>query len=437
MNNQPISTSGNLAKTAFLSVVFAMPWSDGNAAQILTISFVFILFSLSVLWFYRQYPVSILAYVKTQHSPAYYLFFAWLISSSISLGLVLFSDTGLLHKGIAAYRHIALLLLIVYVFALARFCVINRLSHIRIFVVLSAGVIALIALYLLTYHLGPTPNPRIWALYPPLGSHARNIGNVAAVCCVVSVLLFVNHIYKTRLQQMAVLFTALSIWSFLVWNGGRSSMAASVITSIIIMLSSVWFAKACIKRVIIISLVIIAGFFIGDQLSVFHWNGIQRAININAQAEQASTSSNTNIITNDKLNSGRTTMWRISLNAFKQSPWFGLGPYGYYFIPNKTDDDQPHNFIIQFLVEWGVIGTSLMLSLMLYCAWVGLKALPQAFKERDFSYISGGAVIFLLTLDGLTAGTYFKLLPMLCITTAFAVFPFGRRNTLSIKTPEN
>lgn len=425
MTIQNPANKRNPAIAAFLAIIFAVPWSDGSPGQVLAMSFMFTAFTLAVLWIYRKQPFSVLDHLKSRHKTAWFLLWGWLAASSISLILVLVSNTGLLHKGLATYRHFSILLFMLYVFALARFCSINRLSHIHIFTALTAGMMMLLFLYVLIYHFGPTPNPRIWGYFPPLGSHVRNIGNVAAVTCVITSMILINNIFKSRLHNCLMAASALSIWSFLVWNGGRSSMAAAIITSVLLMIFSLYFAKARIRACLLVIAIIVAGFATGDHMSVFRWNGLQRSTHV-IQTNAAENSA----LANDAFTSGRMTMWSISLNELKKSPWFGLGPYGYYFIPGKTFDDQPHNLIIQFMVEWGIIGTSFMLGLLGYCAFYGLKQLPSAFRERDFSYIAGASVILLLTLDSMTAGTYFKMQPMICIATAYAVFPFGRRKVL-------
>jgi O-antigen ligase len=111
----------------------------------------------------------------------------------------------------------------------------------------------------------------------------------------------------------------------------------------------------------------------------------------------------------------------MSLKAFWAEPWLGLGPYGYFFIPERVYDDQPHNFIIQFLVEWGVLGAGCMFALMLACFVFVLKRLPGAFKNQKVSFIMASTIICVLTLHGLTGGTYFKIQPLTFLSIAYAV----------------
>jgi O-antigen ligase len=288
-----------------------------------------------------------------------------------------------------------------------------------------AGLGVLLCLYLYTYHTDPAPNASIWALYPPMGTHVRNIGNVGAVVCVTALVMFLNRTFTKRLPDLLVTAGLFAAWTFLVWNGGRSSMAAALLTSMAVSLYSVVYAKASLKRVLAFVVLLVCATVLADRMSVFNWNGLQRTSHLITV-----TSTESAAVASEEFSAGRTTIWAMSINAFKTAPWFGLGPYGYFFIPERTDDDQPHNLVIQFLLEWGIVGTVPLLALMAYCAWQGLRQLPAAFRERDFGYVYGAAVILLLTVDGLTAGTYFKFQPMVCVCMAYAIFPFGRRHTI-------
>ncbi|MDG6779051.1 O-antigen ligase family protein [Thiomicrorhabdus sp. zzn3] len=78
------------------------------------------------------------------------------------------------------------------------------------------------------------------------------------------------------------------------------------------------------------------------------------------------------ILTNDS-SSGRFAIWSHALQLFWQSPIFGIGPMHFAFenyfnhVPGH-----PHNFIIQFLTEWGLPATMALLFMLIYAAlkWV-------------------------------------------------------------------
>ncbi|WP_284123822.1 O-antigen ligase family protein [Parerythrobacter aestuarii] len=54
--------------------------------------------------------------------------------------------------------------------------------------------------------------------------------------------------------------------------------------------------------------------------------------------------------------SGRTNLWLRGIALWVESPWFGWGTGAYFWEAEPGNQTQPHNFLIQFLVSWGLVG---------------------------------------------------------------------------------
>jgi O-antigen ligase len=67
----------------------------------------------------------------------------------------------------------------------------------------------------------------------------------------------------------------------------------------------------------------------------------------------------------NSFSSGRVELWIISLREILAQPFFGLGPEG-YLLSGCCDRTvaQPHNFVLQILMEFGAIGFLLLLALL-------------------------------------------------------------------------
>jgi len=76
-------------------------------------------------------------------------------------------------------------------------------------------------------------------------------------------------------------------------------------------------------------------------------------------------------ITGDRMktSSGRTAMWRGSIQDTKSHPWLGIGPMNYACKGPVYRAAHPHSFPIQFLSEWGIPAFLLMLSVALFIAF--------------------------------------------------------------------
>lgn len=65
--------------------------------------------------------------------------------------------------------------------------------------------------------------------------------------------------------------------------------------------------------------------------------------------------------------SGRSVLWMAGIQHFLESPLLGWGEgsfYHLYLIDGKGHHLQPHNFIIQFLLSWGIIAGGIALVMM-------------------------------------------------------------------------
>ncbi len=418
---------------AYLLFIYSFPFNAGSHINLLLFSGLLILFISFVFSSTRKHKFSLLKQLKNHHPFLYYLLFSLALTSAISLMNVLLDDVSTKHKIAAALRYIMYIFIVLYTFALARFCIVYKVSHTLIFFCFILGILTLTILQFLTYHLGTTIEANEWFLHPPFGHHIRDTGNMAAISAVLCII-FALFIKKHQpLLQLTIYLCMLASWTFLIWTGGRTAIVSALIVSSTILVYASIYLKKDLKKIPLILLCVGLALPLSNSLSVFPWNGIQRA-SATLSTAQPKTISETETSIEAKsraFTTGRSVTWKLSIEAVKKSPWFGLGPNGFYFIPERFYGDHPHNLVIQFLVEWGVIGASLLLVLLGYIAWHGIRRIPEAFREKDTSYIICSAVVLTLTLNSLTGGAYFMLQPLFCLVTAFAVFPFAKINKAS------
>ena len=116
----------------------------------------------------------------------------------------------------------------------------------------------------------------------------------------------------------------------------------------------------------------------------------------------------------------RINLWKYGYIIFLENPFFGKGPggfaiaayndfyaqksYGDLLINDSYTHNHPHNFIIQFLVEWGIIGTSLIFILFIS---LGIKSLKFFFNFKKYHLLISGLSIIGLTVHGLVDGALY------------------------------
>ena len=116
----------------------------------------------------------------------------------------------------------------------------------------------------------------------------------------------------------------------------------------------------------------------------------------------------------------RIDLWKYGFIIFSENPFFGKGPggftvtayndfyaqklYGNLLIDSRFAQNHPHNFIIQFMVEWGIIGTLLIFILLTI---LSVKSLKYFFKFKKYHLLISGLSIIGLTSHGLVDGALF------------------------------
>ena len=116
----------------------------------------------------------------------------------------------------------------------------------------------------------------------------------------------------------------------------------------------------------------------------------------------------------------RVNLWKYGYLIFIENPYFGKGPggfaiaayndfyaqksYGNLLITDNFTHNHPHNFIIQFIVEWGIIGTLLIFILLTSLV---IKSLKYFFKFKKYNLLISGLSIIGLASHGLVDGALY------------------------------
>lgn len=413
--------------TAFLLFIFSFPFNGGSQYNLPLFTLLLLFFVFAVPLLTRKTPDPILAGLRRHYPMLLWLLGAFALSSLVSLTLVLVDENiTRFQKFAAIWRHIMYLLFTLYAFTLARLCTLYRVSHARIFLYLCHGVLVLTILLLLTYHFAGIPDEYVWFHHTPFGHHIRDTSNIAEIAAVAATV-FLLYLVELR-SRSAVITTLLlvSSWTFVAWSGGRAGITAIIITAIGIVALARIYSHVPWRNILLAGLLVLLSFTLSAALSTFSWNGLQRTTaTIEKTTEQIESVESQEALTEvgNRFSSGRVHIWITSIESLKESPWFGLGPNGYLLVPDQLKADNPHNLVIQFYVEWGIIGGSLLLILLCYLLHYVVMRTPETFRTRDISGIACIAAITTLTLNGLLTGTYFMLQPLFLLVTAFAGFP--------------
>lgn len=276
------------------------------------------------------------------------------------------------------------------------------LAH-RALVAIVGSFLFYMAWFCMLWFVLDDPYSYPWGASMPGIIYLRHFGHYASLCFVISLGLFLSrHNGKFYGLNAAVLLVSATM---IFWAGGRAPLLILSLLLPLLYLSCPAFRKPSTLWTVL--LVTLAGAWLSSWFAP-HAFGLNRVASSILAAN-----------TTDDLSSGRLTIWQDALFALSAHPWFGIGPNEFAVsIGRKYNILQPHNFLIQSLLSWGIPGAA--------CSWILLsKLVAQGWQQSKYQlahpefYFHGLAFYgaLLLIFMSLLDGTLYHGLPLLFVST--------------------
>ncbi|MEO6995126.1 MAG: O-antigen ligase family protein [Lacunisphaera sp.] len=245
---------------------------------------------------------------------------------------------------------------------------------------------------------GPVP---LYAHYRIFGLHTIS-GAVAAIALII-------QSWDSPRRRYGWFAVGAVNWAGLLWSGGRAPMVALVLP-----LAAWWLVgNATLRRRLAGSGagLLIAGLLLSlvmwtPRPELGWWNALHRTTSANVGPA----------LSVSAITSTRSDFWRESLDRVQLRPWLGHGADAYRHLTPKLDGQQPHNFILQLLLDVGVIGTG---AALLFLSALLLKAVRRAVAERGLGTTAPWlALVLACLIAGLLDGVFYHLVALLPATIA-------------------
>ena len=130
----------------------------------------------------------------------------------------------------------------------------------------------------------------------------------------------------------------------------------------------------------------------------------------------------------------RREIWITSWNVIKKHPiaGVGLGPYKWHYLEGQREAfrDHPdmkwqftywaHSEYLQWMAEFGIFGTLILLGAAAWWIWSFVRALTQ---KKDLSYAAmwGCAVVYLIWFDAIFSRPFHRIENIVWLPLAFAL----------------
>ncbi len=264
-------------------------------------------------------------------------FYLFLIASSASL---VFSPLQNYLQSIGLFRHYEIIMHLVTLIFLGNFF--STLSHIqieRILKSISISISILLAFLIIFILVNPYNYDITKPFKLPLNSNIRHTGFLFLI----SLSILIPFTFEKSSKKIWLVFY-IPLLSFLITLNGRASFIALFIAFITYYIISLKFKKT-------VSIFKIATAWISSYL-------IAQIYKIDNDVFNRLNFSDSTNISSIQI---RMDMYIDTFNHFLDRISIGYGPNAFALLQDTIEHYHPHNFLLQFLLEWGAIGTTLII----------------------------------------------------------------------------
>lgn len=225
-----------------------------------------------------------------------------------------------------------------------------------------AGALALsgalaTALHWLRWRSGEHIQTAFYVYYRLMGLHALGSAFAAVVM-----------VYHTRTAPLAsrLIWVVVGIvaWGGLLWTGSRSPLIGLGVGLALwwILFRGAGRARlaGCVALLALSGLAVSYAFYSPDR-GIGWWHVWERSV----PTQDAKT-----------LTSNRSDFWAGAADHVAASPWFGYGPDAYGFLTPPLEGAQPHNVVLQVLLDVGAVGALALLGLVIVVLWRAAQTPP-------------------------------------------------------------
>lgn len=219
----------------------------------------------------------------------------------------------------------------------------------------------------------------------PIYGNARLFGAHQFAGCV-CVLALAAHPGGSRSVRIVTACAALIVFTGMLWSGSRAPVAA------LALMLAVWsWRGSSTERYTLLkwvpSLMVVAlfvSFFLGQPYVGMGWSvAVERTVEAASLVE---------------VSSARSRFWAETWDYALTSPWLGHGADGYRFVIPAQNGSQPHNMLLQWLLEYGAFGV-LPFSLLL------LRGMRTLASRTDAAVTTPPSSFFRIWAPAALAGT--------------------------------
>jgi O-antigen ligase len=248
-----------------------------------------------------------------------------------------------------------------------------------------------------------------WVNRLPSATNVRQIGYYVALMAVAPLTLI---LFKDKGTTWPYALSFGLATTFISWSGSRASLIGVGLGSVLALLVTA--PKSIWRRLLVVSCVMISG--------------VVASLSIPSPAPEFGIVRIVHATTSEDVSSGRTDIWIKTVTEIQAKPLLGHGAGSFrknMAVKHNTNLNQPHQFVLQYLYDWGVIGALPILYLL---GLLAQRALNRARKRPSSSAFLGLSALFTATVIALIDGAFYSPLSI-ALTLVMLVALVGKAET--------
>ena len=357
-------------------------------------------FQISIIWLI--YNINNISYYSSLKP--LYIFTAIYISSITISNLILLHRLGWsIETLVSFFRYLVLISHFIFILSLAKYF---SLSDKLPFDYLPQAILIAISLLFIDINFNLTNIDYNEGLRIITSSNIRHLGHIVIVS---TLYLSIKVLMGEKLNNILFILSTITSISLLIWLGGRGAILSYSLGLMLAFIIITKHHKLEIKRLVSLLLLIVFSIIISIPFNIYSWNGLNRLLDTKQYYSQDI----------NTISSNRIELWSLSWDFIKEKPFFGYGAES-FLLNSDTIFRHPHNFIIQWLFDFGIIGVILFLVIITFILRTGYKKNISKLSDNNLISI---AIILGIISNALISGTLYYSAPflILCIVSAFIV----------------
>nr|WP_319554859.1 O-antigen ligase family protein [uncultured Vibrio sp.] len=355
--------------------------------------------------------------LKTYRKNEIFTILIFIICITISTILLVIDSKNEEQTTFGLIRYTQIITHVIFIFILSAYFYYNNQNN-KLFKPIPASITIAAIICMLDYLYNPDTIMSNNGFKLLVSYNIRQIGYIVMLGCLFCTTKLILSENNKNLSTIYILLFIVNC-SFLFWLGGRGAILALLlsITLSILIVKREFIIK--LKKLISTAFLVLFSYLVSIPFSVFSWNGANRFFVLSKNLDEPI----------NKISSGRIALWEESISLISQKPLFGYGPEAHAF-ETKIGFLQPHNSLLQSLLEFGFIGTIPFLIMIIYIvknATLNVIAKPTVNNLFSFGLINA------ILIHSLYSGPLYHATSMIlvCIASAYIISVTLKRRSFS------